>query len=107
MSQYADGGVMTSKPYIASGKYIERMSGGQYCARCRYRPGLGQGPEACPFTTLYWDFLLRHRERFANHQRIGAQVRNLSRLSEQQAEAIRTQAAAIRAELEQAGGYTP
>lgn len=107
MSQYADGGVMTSKPYIASGKYIERMSGGQYCARCRYRPGLGQGPEACPFTTLYWDFLLRHRERFANHQRIGAQVRNLSRLSEQQAEAIRTRAAAIRAELEQAGGYTP
>ena len=107
MSQYADGGVMTSKPYIASGKYIERMSGGQYCAQCRYRPGVSQGPEACPFTTLYWDFLLRHRERFAKHQRIGAQVRNLSRLSGQQADAIRAQAAALRDALEKAGGYAP
>ena len=66
MSQFADGGLMGSKPYIASGKYIHRMS--NYCESCRYNPEEAVGKDACPFTTLYWDFLLRHEEMLkANH----------------------------------------
>ena len=96
MSQFADGGRMTSKPYVASGAYIERMSGGQHCARCPYQPGVKVGPRACPYTTLYWDFLLRHRTRFARHPRLGAQVRHLDRLSAQETRAIQSQAQALR-----------
>ncbi len=97
MSQYADGGAMTSKPYVASGKYIERMSSGQYCARCPYRPELRVGPQACPYTTLYWDFLLKHRARFARHPRLGAQVRHLDRLADEEVLAIQAQAGRLRA----------
>jgi deoxyribodipyrimidine photolyase-related protein len=94
MSQYADGGVMASKPYVASGKYIERMS--NYCAGCRYRPDRASGEDACPFTTLYWDFLLRHEKLLAANQRMSLQVRNLARLSAGEREAITARAAAIR-----------
>lgn len=96
MSQYADGGFMTSKPYVASGRYIERMSSGAHCARCPYRPGQRTGQDACPFTTLYWDFLWTHRVRFARHPRLGAQVRNVERLDAAELAAIRERAAAIR-----------
>jgi len=78
MSQYADGGVMASKPYCASGRYLSRMS--DYCRGCRYRPGEATGELACPFTTLYWDFLLRHEERLRSNQRMRMQLRNLARL---------------------------
>ena len=98
MSQAADDGLMASKPYIASGAYIQRMSGGSLCARCRYRPDRRSGPDACPFTVLYWDFLMRHEERFARHPRLMMQVRNLARLDAAQREAIAAQAAQIRAE---------
>ena len=94
MSQYADGGVMASKPYVASGKYIERMS--NYCAGCQYRPDRASGESACPFTTLYWDFLLRHEKTLAANQRMSLQVRNLARLSPAEREAITARATAIR-----------
>jgi deoxyribodipyrimidine photolyase-related protein len=103
MSQYADGGAMTSKPYVASGKYIQRMSSGQYCARCRYRPELSVGAEACPYTTLYWDFLLKHRARFVHHPRLGAQVRQLERLSDEDVLAIRDQAGRVRTRFAEQG----
>jgi deoxyribodipyrimidine photolyase-related protein len=97
MSQYADGGKMVSKPYAASGKYIQRMS--NYCAGCRYDPGEAVGPTACPFTTLYWDFLDRHAKRFRDHPRAGMQWRNLDRLSETRIDAIRAQARQLRSTL--------
>ncbi len=97
MSQYADGGLLASKPYIASGKYLARM--GNYCAGCRYRPDRAHGPDACPFTTLYWDFLGRHRDRFAGHPRLGLQVRNLDRLAAAERAAISSRAGELRTML--------
>ena len=101
MSQAADGGLMASKPYIASGKYIRRMSGGSLCARCRFDPDQRTGPRACPFTTLYWDFLVRHEKLLAGNPRTVMQVKNLARVDAAERERIGRRAAAIRAgELE-------
>jgi deoxyribodipyrimidine photolyase-related protein len=97
MSQYADGGFMVSKPYVASGRYIERMS--NYCAGCRFEPDQAVGPRACPFTTLYWDFLDRHRGRFEKHPRTALQWKNLARLNEDRIAEIRAEASSLRARL--------
>jgi deoxyribodipyrimidine photolyase-related protein len=94
MSQYADGGLMASKPYVATGKYIQRMS--PYCKGCRYNPAHQTGEQACPFTTLYWDFLMRHEAKLAANPRMALQVKNVGRLSDEQKKAIRERAAAIR-----------
>ena len=94
MSQYADGGRMVSKPYVASGKYIERMS--NYCANCAFNPAKSVGSDACPFTTLYWDFLDRHRTRFERHPRTALQWKNLARKSEAEIADIRAQAEHLR-----------
>jgi deoxyribodipyrimidine photolyase-related protein len=94
MSQYADGGVMGSKPYIATGKYIDRMS--PHCAGCRYDPTQRSGEAACPFTTLYWDFLMRHETALAKNPRMALQVKNLARLTVVQKQEVNDRAAAIR-----------
>ena len=94
MSQFADGGVLASKPYAASGKYIQRMS--NHCKGCRYDPALSVGESACPFTTLYWDFLLRHEPMLSANPRMGMQVKNLARLSADQRSAIVAQASTHR-----------
>ena len=94
MSQYGDGGVMASKPYIATGKYIQRMS--NYCAGCRYDPAESTGDTACPFTTLYWDFLIRHQDRLKTNNRMSMQLKNLQRLSPEKKLAIQKQASAFR-----------
>jgi deoxyribodipyrimidine photolyase-related protein len=94
MSQHADGGLMASKPYIASGKYIDRMS--NYCASCRFDPKKATGDDACPFTTLYWDFLARHEARLAKNPRMVMQVKNLARHTPAQRHAIAERAASIR-----------
>jgi len=94
MSQYADGGVMGSKPYIATGKYIQRMS--PHCKGCRYDPAQRSGDSACPFTTLYWDFLMRHEAMLAKNPRMALQVKNVARLSDAQKQAVIDRAAAIR-----------
>ena len=96
MSQYADGGLMASKPYIASGKYIERMS--NHCEGCRYKPADATGASACPFTTLYWDYLDRHSEQLAKNPRMLMQLKNLNRLPTETRQAIAAQAQAHRQE---------
>lgn len=90
MSQYADGGVMASKPYAATGKYIQRMS--NYCGECRFDPAQATGEDACPFTTLYWDFLIRNQRKLANNQRMALQLKNIERKSKQELREIRSQA---------------
>lgn len=89
---------MTSKPYCASGAYIDRMS--DYCRSCRYNPKTRVGPGACPFTTLYWDFLARHRDRFAANPRMAMPLKNLDRLGDTELAAIRHQATSLRADLD-------
>ena len=69
MILFADGGRLATRPYAASGNYINKMS--DYCGACRYDVKLKTGPDACPFNALYWDFMARHRERFASNPRIG------------------------------------
>jgi deoxyribodipyrimidine photolyase-related protein len=86
MSQYADGGMMASKPYVATGKYIQRMS--NYCNDCMYNPEKSTGEKACPYTTLYWDFLMRHQALLQKNARMGLQIRNLVRLSDAQKKEI-------------------
>lgn len=80
MGLHADGGTMMTKPYAAGGAYISRMS--TYCKGCAYDPKLRTGDTACPFTTLYWDFLDRHKENFAKNHRMSQQVFGLNRLKD-------------------------
>ncbi|MFG6460856.1 cryptochrome/photolyase family protein [Roseateles sp. DXS20W] len=94
MSQYADGGLMGSKPYVATGKYIQRMS--PHCQGCRYDPAQRTGDRACPFTTLYWDFLMRHEQALARNPRMALQVKNVARLSDADRQAVLERAGAIR-----------
>ena len=94
MSQYGDGGLMASKPYVATGKYIQRMGGP--CAGCRYDPAQREGERACPYTTLYWNFLMRHETLLAKNPRMALQVKNLARMSQPERHAVAQRAAAIR-----------
>jgi deoxyribodipyrimidine photolyase-related protein len=93
MGQFGDGGLMASKPYVATGKYIQRMGGP--CANCRYNPALREGDEACPFTTLYWTFLMRHETLLKQHPRMAMQLKNLARLSPAQRDAVTQRAQPI------------
>jgi deoxyribodipyrimidine photolyase-related protein len=80
MGMHADGGKMMTKPYAAGGAYISRMS--EYCRECVYNPKLRIGSDACPFTTLYWDFLDRNKEIFGKNHRMFQQINGLKRLSD-------------------------
>ncbi|MFE2327463.1 cryptochrome/photolyase family protein [Streptomyces sp. NPDC059385] len=80
MSQYADGGRMTTKPYTSGGPYIDRMS--DLCGSCRYRPDRRVGDDACPFSAGYWAFLHRHRGRLAHNARTAGPVGGLDRLAD-------------------------
>ncbi len=94
MSQFADGGMLASKPYAATGKYIERMS--NHCAGCPYQPAQRTGEQACPFTTLYWDFLARHQALLARNPRMGLQLKNLARIPPAEMAAIAERARHLR-----------
>ena len=91
----APGGGMASKPYAATGKYLQRM--GNHCGGCRFDPAQSTGERACPFTTLYWDFLGRHEALLAKNARMALQVKNLQRLTPEQRAAITARADAVRA----------
>ena len=80
MGVHADGGKMMTKPYAAGGAYISRMS--NYCRGCRFDPKTRSESDSCPFTTLYWDFLDRHREEFKLNHRMAQQVRGIDRLND-------------------------
>ncbi|PZU55905.1 MAG: cryptochrome/photolyase family protein [Thauera sp.] len=86
MALYADGGRFTSKPYVASGAYIQRMS--NYCDGCRYSPSARSGEAACPVTVLYWHFLDRHEAEFAANPRTALMAKNLQKLAPAERTAI-------------------
>jgi deoxyribodipyrimidine photolyase-related protein len=80
MSQFADGGVVGSKPYVSGGAYIDRMS--DYCKSCDYSVKDKTGEKACPFNLLYWHFLDRHRDRFGSNPRMAQMYRTWDRMDE-------------------------
>ncbi len=94
MATFADGGRMMSKPYAASGRYIDRMS--DHCGRCRYDPGKRTGDDACPYTTLYWDFLDRNREQLSANRRMTFMYRTLERFPLTEMNEIRDRARDLR-----------
>ena len=93
MALFADGGVMASKPYAASGAYINRMS--DYCSGCAYDVKAATGPNACPFNFLYWDFIARHQERLGANPRMAMPVRTLARMDPARVARMREQAASF------------
>ncbi len=90
MALFANGGRFTSKPYVASGAYVKRMS--NYCSGCSYQTEARTGANACPMTTLYWNFLDCHEVSFASNPRTALMVKNLQRIAPQEREAIRVRA---------------
>lgn len=92
MGVFADGGMLASKPYAASGNYINRMS--SYCKGCRYNPKQRTGPNACPFNALYWDFLARNQQLLRRNHRMGLVMKQLEKLPAEELAAIRATAAA-------------
>ena len=94
MALHADGGIVGTKPYAASGKYVNRMS--NYCRSCRYDVAKRTGDDACPFNTLYWDFLIRHRERLRGNNRMAMILRNVDRLAPEELTQITISAESIR-----------
>ena len=104
MSQFADGGIMGSKPYAASGAYINRMS--DYCRHCRYDVKKRVGDDACPFNALYWDFLVRNEKTLRSNNRLTMPYRNWDRIGAADQAAIRGQAAAFLTKLDaEPSGY--
>ncbi len=97
MSQYADGGRLATRPFIASGRRVQQLS--NYCSHCPYQPEQAIGADACPFTTLYWDFLARHGGRFSEHPHAASQWRSLNELDAESLRSIRRQAAELKESL--------
>jgi len=100
MILYADGGRLASKPYAASGAYIDRMS--DYCAGCRYSPKIKTGEGACPFNPLYWDFMVRNRRMLERNPRVGRAYATWDRMGPDRQHEYRDSAAAVLASLEPA-----
>jgi deoxyribodipyrimidine photolyase-related protein len=93
MSLFGDGGLLGSKPYAASGNYINKMS--DYCKSCAYDVKLRTGPKACPFNYLYWDFLLRNRQKLGHNPRLRQIYRTVDAMSDAKTADIKTSAASF------------
>lgn len=89
MGTFADGGVLASKPYVASGNYINRM--GDYCRACIYDPKQRTGPAACPFNVFYWDFLIRHEAKLRSQGRLALVLKHLDKLDRDARTALQVQ----------------
>jgi deoxyribodipyrimidine photolyase-related protein len=98
MALFANGGRFTSKPYVASGAYVKRMS--NYCQGCAYSPEARSGKDACPMTTLYWNFLDAHEKEFGGNPRTALMVKNLQRMTEDERSAVRSRAKEMLADLD-------
>jgi deoxyribodipyrimidine photolyase-related protein len=98
MSQFADGGIIASKPYVSSGAYINRMS--DYCKSCAYSVSKKTGEGACPFNLLYWHFLDRHRARFEGNPRIAQMYRTWDRMEGARRDTVLEEARALLARLD-------
>ncbi len=97
MSQYADGGLLATKPYVSSAAYIDRMS--DYCKGCHYDKKLRIGEKACPFNALYWDFFARNADQLAANPRIGMVYPQLNKMAQQDIDALQARAANLRSTL--------
>ena len=86
MVLFADGGYLASKPYAAGGSYINKMS--NYCKNCDYKVTKKNGPDACPFNYLYWDFLARNRDKLQFNHRIAMMYKTYDRMNEERKETI-------------------
>ncbi len=93
MALFADGGIVGSKPYAASGAYINKMS--DYCGGCAYDVKDATGDNACPFNALYWDFIARHADRFAGNNRMAMPLMAMKKMPEAKITALRTRATAF------------
>jgi deoxyribodipyrimidine photolyase-related protein len=98
MALHADGGIVGSKPYAASGAYINRMS--DYCAGCHYDVSDAAGERGCPFNALYWDFIARHAPRFENNPRMAMPVRSWQKFTPAKQAALRGRAASLLQQLD-------
>ena len=98
MSQYADGGVLATKPYVSSSAYINRMS--DYCKGCSYQRKEKHGKTSCPFDTLYWDFLITHRKDFEKNPRMAMMLKNIDRKTESEITKISDRAQVLRDNIE-------
>jgi deoxyribodipyrimidine photolyase-related protein len=98
MVLFADGGYLASKPYAAGGAYINRMS--NYCGNCRYKVAKKTGEGACPFNYLYWDFLIRNRDRLGGNARLGMMYKSLDRMAAERIDEIQDDASRFLAALD-------
>ena len=97
MATFADGGIIGSKPYAASGAYIDRMS--DYCRTCRYDVKRRIGEDACPFNALYWDFMIRNEKKLGGNMRMGMPYRTLARMTPVDRAALQVEAERIKTEF--------
>jgi deoxyribodipyrimidine photolyase-related protein len=97
MSQFGDGGLLATKPYVSSAAYIDRMS--DYCKTCVYDKKKRLELDACPFNALYWDFYQKHEDKLSKNPRIGMAYRQLAKMSAEELKAIKEKAGAIRENL--------
>jgi deoxyribodipyrimidine photolyase-related protein len=98
MILYADGGYLASKPYIAGGAYINRMS--DYCKTCSYKMSKKNGPAACPFNYLYWNFVIEHEDKFSSNPRMGNSYRTLAKMDDNKIIAIKDDASRFLSAIE-------